>query len=136
MTLPGNLIVILADGVISVHRAPGGEVLDRNWRVLPFWMGTGIAGAKPCEWTSGSANPIACDGPDGRPGRGGRERDNGLMARQQPVACWLGRRRAWWQAAPLAPGMRWHELSCAVSAARLRHIASMAVPAWRAEGRT
>ena len=32
----------------------------------------------PGEWASclGSAKPIACDGPEGRPGRGGRERDN------------------------------------------------------------
>jgi hypothetical protein len=26
--------------------------------------------------------------------------------------------------------MPWHELSCVVLAARLRHVASMAVPAW------
>jgi hypothetical protein len=41
--------------------------------------GRSLAGAgSPGEWTSclGSAKPIACDGPEGRPRRGGREQDN------------------------------------------------------------
>jgi hypothetical protein len=52
-------------------------------------MSVFLVGAESCERSPGlgSAEPIACDGPEGRPRRGGRELDNRERGRR-PRATW------------------------------------------------
>ena len=89
-----------ARGLMHPARIPN---RSSHWQIRPGWPAPATAlppssssAPNPGEWSPGlgSAQPIACDGPEGRPRRGGREPDNRERGRRPARSATPARRMA------------------------------------------